>query len=380
MQSGSKSGDEAIYKEGVISSLVEPLSHLINKEREDFHRYLNQAEYSTQQSPQQQYMMNAQINEPEFEETSQQLEVDDDINHDTDSQPSDKSDNRKALVHEIEQLNAELTALKEGSIEYMLKEMRIDMKKDALHVLEDFHTLSVNSENMRSEINNIKKLQTDFNTKLTEVQQHQTTTTSRVNLNAVNIHKVSEEVRMLKGIVTKQAQQINLLKEYNVNKESSQMRNNLMISGLDESEEENNDSLMGIISAFFKHTLKIRKDIKISAARRIGMVSPRTVQITLVHICDKGLIFKSTKNLKNVRNQSGGSYFINDHLPLENRNITANGRTFCDTTGNCQQVNKLTLHGRKVNSLLTTKNMKTLSTQPQLNRWWRLRLKRRYLY
>ena len=88
-------------------------------------------------------------------------------------------------------------------------------------------------------------------------------------------------------------------------------KNVLRISGVKEVEKEN---VVESVEAFFKNHLKITQDIKIASAFRVGKGDGRPIVVQLHNVKDKGLIFKGTTNLKEVKNEFQKAYFVSDQL------------------------------------------------------------------
>ena len=86
------------------------------------------------------------------------------------------------------------------------------------------------------------------------------------------------------------------------------MKNNLVISGIEENEGENAKE---VIKKIFKEKVKIKRDIAIKAAFRVGKTSDtdHNLIVRLENMSDKSVIFKHTKNLK------GQEIYISNQMP-----------------------------------------------------------------
>ena len=220
-----------------------------------------------------------------------------------------------AVKQEISILQQSLAKLKNDSMEYMLKEMRLDMKKDALLVLERMQSLAVDNSRFEKDISTLKQDRIELHSKMDNLQQSQDAYATTIKSNTKENQEVSKDVTLLQKIVSKQAQQIMLIQNKNDDKEVFSMRNNLLISGIEE-DDATKTTLNQIVTGFFSQTMQIRKPITFNDAKRVGRAKPRVVQLTLTNVTDKGVIYKHSKNLKDVRNSNDESYFVNDHLPL----------------------------------------------------------------
>ena len=93
------------------------------------------------------------------------------------------------------------------------------------------------------------------------------------------------------------------------------MRSNLLISGIKEDKDE---KCKDVVQTFFKEKMKIKKDVHVATAHRIGKQRDneyRTMKIVLSDARDKGAIYKHSKNLKDLTNENGDAFYINDQLP-----------------------------------------------------------------
>ena len=86
----------------------------------------------------------------------------------------------------------------------------------------------------------------------------------------------------------------------------------MIISGVAEIEGENT---IEIAEQFFKVKLQIKKEIKITHARRLQRGNPKSIEVTLENFEDKTTIFKHLKNLKGVKNEKGFAYQVRTHIP-----------------------------------------------------------------
>ena len=157
-------------------------------------------------------------------------------------------------------------------------------------------------------------------------------------------------MKFLQGMVQRQAQEIKLLKEANENKEAVRLRNNLLISGLEEDDEESPDNLIQLVTDFFSQTMGIRNSITINNARHQGNANPHMIVVTLQNLKDKGIIFKHVKNLKDVRNINDDRYFITDHLPAARQEEQHRYRSLINQNKDKEGTDKFNLGFKKANS------------------------------
>ena len=230
--------------------------------------------------------------------------------------PAPQLDEVSLLKREVQVLESDLANTKQGSMEYLIKEMRLDMKRDALRLMCKMSTMSTKTDKLESEIESLKTTQTELRSSIEFTQNAQTDTNKTVGENKVDIKEVRDELGIFRGLMAKHAQQIHLLQQHAEDQDYMQMKTDLLITGIDEEEEESPTDLSQIITDFFSKSMQIKKKIEFRNAKRIGTASPNIVQITLMNGRDKGLIYKNSKKLKDLRNNNEDSYFINDCMPL----------------------------------------------------------------
>ena len=147
------------------------------------------------------------------------------------------------LKDEISKLENELDKLKEGSIEFMLKEMRLDMKRDALRLLNNNVTTTTKIE---KDLQSLKQNTETMQTKICSLETECSSIKMNLQTHENILHQVCEKVSFLQGIVTKQAQQIELLQQHKDSVELCAMKQDVIISGIDEDEGEDTQLIDGI--------------------------------------------------------------------------------------------------------------------------------------
>ena len=121
------------------------------------------------------------------------------------------------------------------------------------------------------------------------------------------------------GVTVRQDQIIDKCKQCIEELQSNMNKNTLCISGIKELEGEDCSTVVG---KFFKEKLFIETDISVMDAYRVGKFiksQNRVIVVILAKSRDKGLIFGNTKNLKDVLNENGKPYFMEDQLSAKKR-------------------------------------------------------------
>ena len=129
--------------------------------------------------------------------------------------------------------------------------------------------------------------------------------------------KLQNTFQHLVGIVERQAVQIESLAQKVDQQTARSMKKNIVISGLVE-KEDNNEDAKSVVEKFFKDEMEIEPKINNAhrlGERRPGLKSPRPMVTRLVSMEEKRKIFQNVKNLKGKKNSKGKAFFITDQLP-----------------------------------------------------------------
>ena len=221
---------------------------------------------------------------------------------------------RQDRVKEIQMLEKKLQCMQEGSLEKMLLEMRLDMKKDNMCMMEKIGSVTNVTAELQNEVKSLKAEQSSMDLQIKFTQGVQEDEKVRVDRAEEQVQYLSEQVRVLHGLVCKQ-EQIQEIKRNDVEQERMrEMSNNLLITGLDEDDEEMSTATAQLVTDFFSQTMKITKPITICSAVCIGKSNSRNVLVKLYKVKDKSDIFEKVSNLKDVRNSNDGKYYMNNHL------------------------------------------------------------------
>ena len=143
----------------------------------------------------------------------------------------------------------------------------------------------------------------------TQVSNDLTTTNFKVQL-------CQEEIEMLKGTVIRQEQIIAECKAEIETLQVNQMRSNLIIKGIVQSEKENCKEL---VKNFFKEKLEITEEIKICSANRMGKGKKAPMFVKLMDDDDKPKIFSKVKLLADLKNEYQAAYSVDEQLPGRTR-------------------------------------------------------------
>ena len=146
-----------------------------------------------------------------------------------------------------------------------------------------------------------------------------TATMSKVDNNAQEIQNLKAENAVLKGIIHKQSNQLQVMNEKIAMLTAKSMERKVTISGLPEASQKKENCKQSVVT-FLKEKVEIDvEEHEIYVAHRIGKYShtadgPRL----MLARCSTGLkerIFKNVSNLKDKTDHKGKAYYINKQLP-----------------------------------------------------------------
>ena len=125
---------------------------------------------------------------------------------------------------------------------------------------------------------------------------------------------VEERCKLTTKAVVKHDREIAVNQKKMNQQELRQMKANLVISGIKENKGE---KCVDVVNSFFEQTMKIKKDIAINMAHRLGKYGQekRNILVILTDAKDKGTIYEHAKHLKGVKNDDGEESYISDQLP-----------------------------------------------------------------
>ena len=129
---------------------------------------------------------------------------------------------------------------------------------------------------------------------------------------------------------------------------SNELYNNLLISGLDEVENNESETTTAeLVTDFFSQVMQISDTIELDSAKRIGRNKPKTVLVKLKDAKSKGIIFKSVGHLKDCRNNNDEKYYINNQLTPADQEKERKYRQMIRYNNNLAGVGKCDMEMRK---------------------------------
>lgn len=174
--------------------------------------------------------------------------------------------------------------------------------------------LSNTVQGLQQELTIIRQQKQDQDTEVSALRTVQEQDSAKLSKALETITANEKKIETLVGIMSKQDQQINSLKQAINGMHVRSMRRNLVINGIPEKRGEN---LVWSVLEFFKKHLKIDRAVPVKNAYRLGYGQHRPAVIELENVEDKGVIFQNVGHLKNVKNEEGRSFFVSEQLPEE---------------------------------------------------------------
>ena len=236
-----------------------------------------------------------------------------------------------AVKNELADMKNKLSKLENGSMEFLFLNLEYKIKVDNLRLLERVNAVSLNTANTKlicdqAKVDNEEMLKSLEVTQATQ-DQHQVNITTHSH----DLQLIHDKITTLEGIVEKQAQEIQLLRQANDDQKALGMKNMIYIHNIVEEEDEKDADTKRIVNNFFVNEMAINRPIEIQKATREGTLKkpdesnsesndnmrkyPRSILITLTNLGDKGLIFNNITNLKGKKNSFNNTYVITDKLP-----------------------------------------------------------------
>ena len=215
---------------------------------------------------------------------------------------------------EIEKLEAKIDGLKNDSMEKLLMEIKLEMKKESVKT--------------RCVLIQVVNSNTGLQEQITSLQTAQQEDSDQVKTVTTNVEKVRDDVKLLRDIAEKQAMMLEHLQDRNDERDQKLNRCTMFITGIEEPEEsEEGENVINSVQTFFSQIMLITKKITIKSATRTGNGSPRSIKLELSSMKDKGVIYTHSKNLKGLVNNQNKGYYLNDHLPAAMQEVQ---RTYRD--------------------------------------------------
>ena len=220
------------------------------------------------------------------------------------------------VKEEISALEQKISNTGAESMERMLLEMRLDMKKDLLRMMSQVGKVVHTADQLVTDVSDLKEAKSQVESRLIGIETIQVEDKVTINNLSTNVTQLQDQMRIMNGVMQKysQSQMLDDTKEDIMKMQA--VRDNLLISGLDEEKDETATTTAELVAGFFAHTMKIpaSTSIKIKSAERIGKAEPKMVKVKLQDGKDKQTIFKHAKNLKDARNAKDSPFYVNNQL------------------------------------------------------------------
>ena len=177
---------------------------------------------------------------------------------------------------EIQELETKMLQSSEGSLERLLLEMHLDMKQDNVKMMAKINKATSSTEELHLKVNKLEEAHGTMDKRLKFTQDTQSDEKVRLTQVSDTVKGLQVQVQVLKGLVQKHEQRHLLCRLETEQVRSNELHNNLLISGLDKVEEddETETTTTKLVTDFFTQTMKIVEPIGIQSAMRIGKGNP----------------------------------------------------------------------------------------------------------
>ena len=264
---------------------------------------------------------------------------------------------------QITELEDKLRKMSNGSVEYMLMEININMKKESVRTRQSVKQIVDTSAQLQKEVKVIQEAQTALNTKVDGLAITNTTEFKKLQGTAKKVFMVSDQIKLVQGVLQKHDDVMAEIDSRDEKAEAFKNRNNLFITGIDETEDETAENVKEIVTDFFSQTMKITTPIPLISAERRGGGNPKAILAKLADVNDKATVYKHAKNLKGVKNNHDLGYFVNDHLPPRLQEIQRHQKDIVRINKSRTDGTKLTMKYKKgqllINGEKFSKKVKT---------------------
>ena len=251
--------------------------------------------------------------------SAEQVVTQDSPNRDIEAVPNhDKgSKHENPRIQELNELIKRRDSAEAGSMQHMLLNLQIDIKKDNIEMMQKIDNVANISDRLSTEVATLKSNKIEMERSITNLQETQEEEAGKLEKTNTAVAELTDQVRILQGVVQKQSQTSSLIKQRSDANYYQEIKDELFISGLDEDNEESETETAQMVTNFFSQTMKITQAIIVNKATRIGKANPRTVLVKLKNSNDKKHIFQNAKELRDARNSTDGKYYVNNHLTQE---------------------------------------------------------------
>ena len=226
----------------------------------------------------------------------------------------------------LQKLKEKVDSLKEGTMERMLLEMQLDTKIENIKMRKLLCNMMKKNTQLVKEVSALADKDKLLDSKVQNLSTQVESATDESATTSKKMENIQKDMNVLVGIVQKQAMMIEHLQHKNEIAENKKIKNDIIIQGIEYDENDTEQHMKELVTDFFKHTMKIRKNVAIRSIEKLGKRKPPAVKVTLQHIKDKGVIFKCIKNIIDAKNNQDDPYYVNDNLTLEGQEIQRRNR------------------------------------------------------
>lgn len=187
-----------------------------------------------------------------------------------------------------------------------------DSEADDSSLTSILRELATTVKKLESQLDRMEKNRKEEERKVSaiEVVQQQEVTKLQGVIEQIDDH--DDRIQALIGMVVRQDQQIQTLTNQINSAHANKCQKNIIINGIPETQGENP---VHKVAHFFKHVLKLKEQVPIKFARRMGKGQYKPMLVCIRNHNDKLAIFQNLDKLKEPNKSKDRPFFITDHLP-----------------------------------------------------------------
>ena len=179
-------------------------------------------------------------------------------------------------------------------------------ERDEMVVFDMFELILVKLSQMEERIGGIKRNQNEVSRKINKLTKLQ-------NTQAKELEQVGEAATSLVKATIKCEQDLKVVKNKLQRVEVTQLKGNLVLSGIPETKGEN---VFDKVESFFKMQMQIGNTVEVQSAYRLGkqMDKPRPIFVCLYNAEDAGYVMSHAKNVADKTNDMGTNFVVKEQM------------------------------------------------------------------
>ena len=167
---------------------------------------------------------------------------------------------------------------------------------------------------IETDVQVLKVSKDDFAQQIEAIQDEQECKHDTIVKQDAELRRCKDQIRVLCNVVSKNQKDLAEMNGKINRMEAKSMRHNIVITGIDYSENEN---CLSKVCNFFSQKMEITENVEVNAARQLGKSNSAPIIVTLANVAQKAKIYAKVSKLKGKTNRNKQGYNISDQLPEE---------------------------------------------------------------